>query len=96
MIYLRIWGQSRQRTIIRLKDQAPGFGAGKVVLSYHKHKGTHAETVKNLTIDTGKGNPGAIGIQYVAANMGRIRSLTIRSGGGRTPRGPAPDPLPVN
>lgn len=87
MIYLRIWGQSREGTIIRLKDNSPGFEAGsnKVVLSYHKHKGTNAETVnslENLTIDTGSGNPGAIGVQYVAANEGCVRNLEIRSGDG--------------
>ena len=75
MIYLRMWGQSRERTVIRLKDNSPGFeaGANKVVLSYHKHKGTNSETVnslENLTIDTGSGNPGAIGVQYVAGQRG--------------------------
>ncbi len=88
MIYLRMWGQSRERTIIRLKDHSAGFetGANKVVLSFHKHQGTNAETVnalENLTVDTGKGNPGAIGVQYVAANIGGVRNLTIRSGDGR-------------
>jgi hypothetical protein len=88
MIYLRVWGQSRERTVIRLKDNSPGFeaGANKVVLSYHKHKGTNAETVnslENLTIDTGSGNPGAIGVQYVAANEGRVRNLEIRSADGQ-------------
>ena len=88
MIYLRLWGQSREQTVIRLKDNSPGFEAGshKVVLSYHKHKGTNAETVnslENLTIDTGSGNAGAIGVQYVAANEGRVRNLEIRSGDGR-------------
>ena len=81
-------GQSRERTIIRLKDNSPGFEAhaDKVVLSYHRHKGTNAETVnslENLTIDTGSGNPGAIGVQYVAANEGRVRNLEIRSGDGQ-------------
>jgi len=88
MIYLRMWGQSRDETVIRLKDNSPGFEAGrqKVVLSYHKHKGTNAETVnslENLTVDTGSVNPGAIGIQYVAAHEGRVRNLLIRSGDGR-------------
>ncbi|MCH5374099.1 MAG: glycoside hydrolase family 55 protein [Planctomycetes bacterium] len=88
MIYLRMWGQSRERTVIRLKDNSPGFeaGANKVVLSYHKHKGTNSETVnslENMTIDTGSGNPGAIGVQYVAANEGRVRNLEIRSGDGQ-------------
>lgn len=39
-------------------------------------------SVINLTIDTGKGNPGAIALDYVANNRGTVREVTLRSGDG--------------
>ncbi len=36
-------------------------------------------SVINLTIDIGVGNPGAVGIDYVANNRGTIEAVTIRS-----------------
>ncbi len=35
--------------------------------------------VYNLTIDVGQGNPGAVGIDFVANNRGAIENVTIRS-----------------
>jgi hypothetical protein len=37
-------------------------------------------SIINLTVDTGVGNPGAIGIDYLGSNRGTVRSVTIRSG----------------
>ncbi|MFO1155056.1 MAG: glycosyl hydrolase family 28-related protein [Rhodospirillales bacterium] len=39
-------------------------------------------TVRGLTIDTGKRNPGAVGINYVGANANELCDLTVRSGDG--------------
>ncbi len=39
-------------------------------------------SVINLTIDTGKGNPSAIALDYVANNRGTVRDVTLRSGDG--------------
>lgn len=36
----------------------------------------------DLTIDTGRGNPGAIGLNYHVSNMGGIARVTVRSGDG--------------
>ena len=36
-------------------------------------------TIENLTIDVGRGNPGAIGIDYLANNECAIRNVTIRA-----------------
>jgi hypothetical protein len=36
--------------------------------------------IENLTIDTGKHNPGAIGIDYIGNNRAAIRNTTIQSG----------------
>jgi hypothetical protein len=38
-------------------------------------------TVENLTIDVGSGNPGAIGIDYLANNEGAVRNVTIEAHG---------------
>ena len=85
---IRVVGQSRQGTVIRLKDQCSGFekGSDKAVLQYYLLKtgssinqGNYAQ---NLTIQTGKGNPGAVGLKWNAANWGGIHNVAIRSGDG--------------
>ncbi len=86
---LNIYGQDRAKTIIRLRDHSPGFEAGKQkpVLSWFEDwssdKGSNIawnNYLRNLTVDTGIGNPGAIGVAYIAANSGVIENLTVRSG----------------
>ena len=37
--------------------------------------------IENLTVDTGAGNPGAIGIDYLASNQGAMRRVTVRGSG---------------
>jgi hypothetical protein len=39
--------------------------------------------IRDLTVDTGSGNVGAIGIQFIANNQGCMRNVTIRSGDGK-------------
>lgn len=93
-------GQSRDHTIIRLQDRAPGYGdpeqpraiiftAAKLLDSsgatgggkdyIRKGEGNDAfmNFVENMTIDAGKGNPGAIGIDYLANNLGAVRNVRI-------------------
>lgn len=38
--------------------------------------------IENLTVDVGLGNPGAIGIDYLANNMGAVRNVTVKAGEG--------------
>lgn len=81
-----ILGQSRDKTILRVQDDCPGFGAGaaKPVPAFFRLKCgscvNQNNVVENLTVDTGRGNPGAIGIRWNSANTGAIRNLTVRSG----------------
>ena len=83
---IRIFGQSRQKTIIRLKDQTTGFedGNAKPVLTYYLlQRGSNINIgnfLENVTINTGKGNPGAVGLQWNNSNFGAIRNVAIRSG----------------
>jgi hypothetical protein len=85
---LRVIGQSRDKTIIRLKDNAPGFGVGadKAVLAFYLLQvGSNVNLgnfCENLTIDTGRGNPGAVGLKWNSSNWGGVRNLSIRSGDG--------------
>jgi len=89
-------GQSRSKTIIKLKDACPGFQeVGIVDKDIAKPQG-HAvmwtgdgpaqrfrNAVRNLTINTGKGNPGATGLQFNASNQGGIDAVSIISGDGQ-------------
>jgi hypothetical protein len=83
--FLCYQGQSEAGTIIRLKDQAPGFGDAskrKIVLSVYQGDGTGdcmRGYVRNMTIDVGKGNPGAVGMRYLANNTGGVYNVTVRS-----------------
>jgi hypothetical protein len=85
---LRVIGQSRGKTIIRLNDNAPGFGVGadKGVLTFYLLQvGSNVNLgnfCENLTIDTGRGNPGAVGVKWNSSNWGGVRNLSIRSGDG--------------
>jgi hypothetical protein len=86
--YIRLVGQSRARTIIRLKDASPGFGRGeaKAVVSFYLFNFSNinfGNYFENLTIDTGKGNAGAVGLKWNASNWGGIRNAAIRSGDGQ-------------
>ncbi len=83
--FLHIQGQSEAGVVIRLKDNAEGFGDAdrpKVLISLYDGKSTgdvmHAY-VRNITVDVGNGNPGATGLRYISNNSGAIYDVTIRS-----------------
>jgi hypothetical protein len=83
-----ILGQSRARTIIRLRDHCPGFEAGqaRAVLAFYRLTcGSNVNlnnVLENVTIDTGRGNPGAVGLRWNASNAGVVRNVALRSGDG--------------
>lgn len=68
-------------TTSKLLDGSPTSG-GKD----YKHKGegndAYENFVEHLTIDVGTGNPGAIGIDYLANNIGAVRDVTVRAPAG--------------
>ncbi len=91
--YLTFQGQNRDQTIIKLKDNAPGYNDPNnrkaVIYTASKNASAnggggqaHRNYIFDLTVDTGKGNPGAVGIDYHANNQGAMRNVTIRSGDG--------------
>ncbi len=85
---IRIVGQNRQKTIIRLKDSAPGFDqdSQKAVVSFYMlNAGSNVNAgnvMQNVTIDTGKGNPGAVGVRWSSSNWGGVYNVAVRSGDG--------------
>src|ERR1700733_8440998 len=94
-------GESRDATIIRLRDHAPGFDnpdtpRGVIMTTAklldgsptsggkdytHKGEGNDAyeNFLENLPIDVGNANPGAIGIDYLANNIGAVRNVVVRA-----------------
>ncbi|MFA6294037.1 MAG: glycosyl hydrolase family 28-related protein, partial [Victivallales bacterium] len=86
---IRVIGQSRDKTIIRLKDATSSFGrdAEKPVLAFCLlQRGSNVNLgnfIQNLTINTGKGNPGAVGLRWNSSNWGGVRNLEIRSSDGQ-------------
>ncbi len=84
-------GQSTEGTIIRLRDGAAGFQEADepqaVIWTGKAPAQRFRNGIRNLTVDTGKGNAGAIGVQFIANNQGGMRAVTIRSGDGAGPIG---------
>jgi hypothetical protein len=85
-----IWGQDRDKTILRLADAAEGFGdpqkPREAIRGVSRPDGARMNadffdrTLVNFTIDTGK-NPGAVGIKYYSNNTGLLQDVRIRGDG---------------
>ena len=83
-------GQSRAKTIIQLADHCTGYGdpAHPKILLAFQHPNTVFNNVpggnwlRNLTLDTGRGNPGAVALFFQGANNTDLRSVTLKSGDG--------------
>lgn len=91
--YLTFQGENRDQTIIKLKDNALGYNDPQnpraVIYTASKNATAdggggqaHRNFIFDLTVDTGSGNLGAIGIDYHANNLGAMRNVTVRSGDG--------------
>jgi len=89
---LAFQGENERRTVIRLKDNASGYqdsAAPKAVIRpgsgepWNKRNGSGYNGFSNyifdLTVDTGSGNPGAIGIDYLGNNICGLENVTIRT-----------------
>jgi hypothetical protein len=63
-------------TTAKLLDGSPTSGGKDYT---HKGEGNDAyeNFVENLTVDVGAGNPGAVGIDYLANNIGAIRDVRV-------------------
>ena len=63
-------------TTAKLLDGTPTSG-GKDYTNKGEGNDAYENFVENLTVDVGTGNPGAIGIDYLASNIGAIRDVRV-------------------
>ncbi len=80
----RFQGESRDECIIKLADRSAGFefGNSKPVVSFMRGFTSNvamSNYFRNLTIDVGAGNPGAIGLNFFCSNDGAVRDVRIVS-----------------
>jgi len=90
-------GQSQSTTTIKLASNTSAFGNTSSPLgmihptsdaSYGwapepgDGNAAYQNTIQDLTIDIGTSNPGAIGIDYLASNLGAIRNVTVQAPSG--------------
>jgi hypothetical protein len=85
-----LWGEDRDKTVIRLADSSEGFGdpanPREAIRGVSRPDGARMNadffdrTIVNLTIDTGN-NPGAVGIKFYSNNTGIMRDILIRGNG---------------
>ena len=75
-------GENPATTIIKLKDNAAGFqDAANPRSVFYTRGGNQAFSMYffNLTINTGSGNAGAVGIDYISSNYGAVKDVKIIS-----------------
>jgi len=79
-------GESQERAILKLADHCSGFNeprpAKPLIWMGPAPAQRFGNSIRRLTVDTGRGNPGAIGMQFHASNQGVLGDVTIRSGDG--------------
>ena len=78
-------GQGVNHTVLKLKDNTPAFGNDenpRAVIKTKKGNMSFRYYIRDLTLNTGSGNPGAIGIDYIANNRGAIKDVKIKSDDG--------------
>lgn len=78
-------GQSRDGAVLRLDDRAPGFddpARRRPLLAMFEGERTSMafyNSVRDLTFDVGRGNPGAAGVLWMANNVGVLENVILRS-----------------
>lgn len=83
---IHLLGESMNEVVIRLADYAKGFGSGskKPLISLNQAEEccerertnvAQMNTVEDMTLDCGKGNPGAVGLRFSACNSGRVENV---------------------
>ncbi|MBN1512907.1 MAG: hypothetical protein JXB13_12910, partial [Phycisphaerae bacterium] len=86
--YVVLLGEARDRTVIRLKDESPGYGdadAPREVISLESlptSNASYENRVCNLSFDVGAGNPGAVALDFHANNGGGIYHVDFRAAPG--------------
>lgn len=82
-----LMGQSREGTVIKLKDSCPNYGNPRkpkgVIWTGEAPAQRFSNEIHTLTVDTGSGNPGACGVHFIANNQGGVYNVSILSGDGQ-------------
>lgn len=87
---IRIMGEDRDRTVIRLADHSKGFetGSGKAVVSYTNaplacekecSNVSQLNVFTDITVDCGEGNEGAVALRFVSNNSGNVENVRLIS-----------------
>ena len=87
---IRIMGEDRDRTVIRLADHSKGFetGSGKAVVSYTNaplacenecSNVSQLNIFTDITVDCGEGNEGAVALRFVSNNSGNVENVRLIS-----------------
>jgi len=78
-------GEHSAKVTIKLKNNSPAYGNAGIprpILYTGLGYGRWRNSIRDITINTGKGNPGAIGIRFNSNRQGVLRNVIIRSGDG--------------
>lgn len=85
--YTILQGQNRDSTIIKLIDNAPGYqdetARKSIIWCGQGAAQRFRNAVRNLTVNVGSGNPGAVGMQFNANNQGGVFDVTVKSEDGQ-------------
>jgi len=87
---LTLQGENRATTIIRLKDNDPLYqratAPAQVLVFASQHGGPKGggnsafdNNIFDMTIDVGRGNPGAVALDFLGNNYCALRNVTLRS-----------------
>ena len=87
---IRLVGESRTGTVLQLVNNCAGFQTrtSPTAVIYYQNPATTFNNLatqnlcENLTVNTGSGNPGAVGIQFQGANGARMSNVSIISADG--------------
>jgi hypothetical protein len=88
----RLQGESRELTSLKLKDNIAPFNNAARPTAVIRTTGQNEDwevaqrfnnDITDLTVQTGRGNPGAIGIQFMSNNTGTIESIRVASADGQ-------------
>lgn len=79
-----VQGQSQAGTIIKLADHSAGYDNANqrksVVATFEGQSNSQFNnSLYNLTIDVGAGNPDAVALQHMSHNQGGVYDVTLRS-----------------
>lgn len=83
---MTLQGEGEGVTIIKLKDNCPGYtdpSKPKPVITTMAGNYSFRQNIHDLTIDVGKGNPGAVGLSWISNNNGCLKNVSIRSSDGK-------------